>query len=531
MQYTLVIEDRNGIIADELSFEHGSYTIGRGDTNDIQLASNAVSREHARVFTESGRCFVADLRSSNGVFVDGNRIFGTQEVVAGSQIRIGDFFLLLQRRGLAGQATASPDVPAQATITLPRLIRIGDMLDGETYSLTQQHNTVGRTEDNTVLLADASVSRRHATVSIDGGRFILVDNGSSNGTRINNHLILEPALLTAGDVISFGNIRFVFAVPGQHIDLTEYKRFLGGSNRGLVIAVTVLALLLVLVASGIGAFVLLDDKSDQTEEELLAPTVSPEERARTLKTDGDTRAAAQDWNSAIVQYGLALDFDPTYREAADALEHAQLEFEAWRHLEEAEINVRSGQQLAREENHQSALRAYEQARDLLLQIPETSRYSEAARGQIGHEIAPSMVRFHRQLGDADLARQQFDPAISHFRTVIEILELHSGSETPGMTRENRETFRLHLLSAAATASEATIYPSAVAFFDLANRLGELRRTESQALREALIAAGSQAFGAEDYPNAAQYYQRAELSGQLPSRHRRNLRTALERRGD
>lgn len=531
MQYTLVIEDRNGIIADELSFEHGSLTIGRADTSDIQLASNSVSRSHARIFTESGRCFVADLKSSNGVFVDGNRIFGTQEVVAGSQIRIGDFFLLLQRRGQTAQVAGPPGMQPQAAITLPRLVRIGDSLDGETYSLTQQHNTIGRTEDNAVLLADASVSRRHATISIDGGRFILVDNGSSNGTRINNHLILEPALLTAGDIVSFGNIKFVFAVPGQHIEISEYRQYLGGSNRGLVIAVTVLALLLVLVASGIGAFVLLDGRGGEAVEEDATPTVSPAERARALKADGDARANAQDWNSAIVQYGLALDFDPSHREAADALERAQQEFEAWRHLEEAEINVRSGQQLAREENYQSALRAYEQARELLLQIPLTSQYTDAAQGQINLEIAPSMIRFLRQLGDTELERRHFDQAAEHYQRIVEILQFHSETDTAGMTRENRETFRLHLLNAAGVASSVDAHTSSVSFFDLANRLGQLRRTEGEAFREALIAAARQAYAASDFQNAVQHYRQAELLGQLPSRDRRDLRTALERLPD
>ena len=382
-----------------------------------------------------------------------------------------------------------------------------------------------------MLLADASVSRRHATISIDGGRFILVDNGSSNGTRINNHLILEPALLTAGDIVSFGNIRFVFAVPGQHIEISEYRRYLGGSNRGLVIAVTVLALLLVLVASGIGAFVLLDDRGEEVVDEDSSTTMSPEERARALKTDGDARVAAQDWNSAIVQYGLALDFDPTYGEAADALEHAQAEFEAWRHLEEAEINVRSGQQLAREENYQSALRAYEQAHELLGQIPATSQYSDSARGQINHEIAPSMVRFLRQLGDAELERGRFDQAAENYQREVEILQLHPGTDAVGMTRENRETFRLHLLNAAGTASNAGAHTSAVSFFNLANQLGQLRRTESEGFREALLAAARQSYTASDYQNAVQYYRQAELSGQLPSRDRRNLRTALERLSD
>ncbi|MFW5967111.1 MAG: FHA domain-containing protein, partial [Persicimonas sp.] len=59
--YTLTIEDSNGQVAEQFSFDHGSYVIGRLDTCDIVLPSTSVSREHARIFVENDRCFVEDL--------------------------------------------------------------------------------------------------------------------------------------------------------------------------------------------------------------------------------------------------------------------------------------------------------------------------------------------------------------------------------------------------------------------------------------------------------------------------------------
>jgi len=528
VQYSLIIEDRNGLIADELAFDQGSFTVGRAEGVDIQLASNAVSREHARLFTQDGRCFIADLNSSNGVFVDGNRIFGTQEIVAGSQIRVGDFLLLLKTRSSAARPAQAPAPSPPSHNGLPQLIRIGDLLKGETFSLTEQHTTLGRTEDNTILLPDASVSRRHATISSDGGRYVVVDSGSSNGTRLNGQLVNQPTLLSPGDMVRFGNVRFVFAGPGQQIDLSEYRKFLRGSNRALVIAVTVLALLLLLVASGIGAFVLMENDPSGTSQEDAGETVTNEERARTLKAEGDERASVQDWNGAIPKYQLALDFDPTFTEAADALANARAEFDAKLSLDEAEINIAGGAQNAREGNYQAAVTAYEQAAALLQSVPPTSQYAEAAQGQLSHDIDPSLARFHRELGDASLLRGEYPEAVRHYQSVIGVFETHSGPETPGLTRENKETFRVFLINSAGSVIEAGQAGVAVQLFDLANRLGELRRSEREALFAALASAASQSYEAEDYGTAARLYQRAQEYGQLSRRQRRQLDNAVER---
>ncbi|GLE51101.1 BTAD domain-containing putative transcriptional regulator [Mycobacterium montefiorense] len=63
--------------------------IGRFPDNDIVLDDNDVSRYHAAI-TDSGTGFViTDLRSTNGVEVQGNRIRGSASLADGDHIRIG----------------------------------------------------------------------------------------------------------------------------------------------------------------------------------------------------------------------------------------------------------------------------------------------------------------------------------------------------------------------------------------------------------------------------------------------------------
>jgi pSer/pThr/pTyr-binding forkhead associated (FHA) protein/Flp pilus assembly CpaE family ATPase len=65
--------------------------------------------------------------------------------------------------------------------------------------------TVGRGEDNTIVLSqDRQVSRHHARISVDGAYLRLEDLGSANGTFLNNLKVAQPETVTAGDEIRVG---------------------------------------------------------------------------------------------------------------------------------------------------------------------------------------------------------------------------------------------------------------------------------------------------------------------------------------
>ena len=49
--------------------------------------------------------------------------------------------------------------------------------------------TVGRTNDNDLVISDGSISRLHATLRIENFRLTVVDNNSANGTYVNGKRI------------------------------------------------------------------------------------------------------------------------------------------------------------------------------------------------------------------------------------------------------------------------------------------------------------------------------------------------------
>ncbi|MCB9591740.1 MAG: FHA domain-containing protein [Sandaracinaceae bacterium] len=72
------------------------------------------------------------------------------------------------------------------------------------------HNTLGRHPNNTMQVLDRIVSKEHCHLDlIDGGRYILRDLGSLNGTYVNGERVSER-VLKAGDEIMLGSTRIIF---------------------------------------------------------------------------------------------------------------------------------------------------------------------------------------------------------------------------------------------------------------------------------------------------------------------------------
>ncbi|QXC59734.1 DUF3662 domain-containing protein [Aquihabitans sp. G128] len=80
---------------------------------------------------------------------------------------------------------------------------------GERLGLGEQVVTFGRKPESTVQLADPNVSRNHAEVRPRGNGWILVDLGSTNGTRVNGVRVSSHDLVE-GDEIAFGNTIVTF---------------------------------------------------------------------------------------------------------------------------------------------------------------------------------------------------------------------------------------------------------------------------------------------------------------------------------
>ena len=70
--------------------------VGRADYNDLVLADGSVSTSHAKLQRREGVWVLVDLDSTNGTFVDGERVHGESPLAPGAAVRFGDVQLVFE---------------------------------------------------------------------------------------------------------------------------------------------------------------------------------------------------------------------------------------------------------------------------------------------------------------------------------------------------------------------------------------------------------------------------------------------------
>jgi pSer/pThr/pTyr-binding forkhead associated (FHA) protein len=102
-------------------------------------------------------------------------------------------------------AAAYPGPPAATVIQGGWRLTVVQGADaGQSYALGAQAR-LGRNPDNEIKLSDSQASRYHALIRRQQTDYVIIDQGSGNGTYVNGQLIHKPTPLAIGDVITIGN--------------------------------------------------------------------------------------------------------------------------------------------------------------------------------------------------------------------------------------------------------------------------------------------------------------------------------------
>ena len=316
--FTLIIEDSDGNIADEYSFEQGEFVIGRSTGSDIILPSDNVSRRHARLFTEGSKCLIEDMGSSNGVFINGKRIHKVTEIPGAAQVKVGDYYLHIEG-GTAGGGRApggsgdsdeaQEQGPAGAEI-FGRLVGTGGPVQGRPFDLTRTVNLVGRGKDCAITVIDPSISRVHAKVlRMEDGSLYVEDLKSSNGTYINDQRVTRGQF-NHGDRVRFGNVEFISEMPGVEGDVVEVS---SGGRKGLIFLSVFLFLVLAggvvaayifrdkLFGTGVSqeeAKAIIEQREKTREQDRLAELETAQKKLDKIVSTAEKLAAADNWSEA-----------------------------------------------------------------------------------------------------------------------------------------------------------------------------------------------------------------------------------------
>jgi len=243
---------------DGLEVEFGSEaTIGRGKDNTVLLSSREVSQRHARVFfdPESAAYWIEDLGSLNGSRLDGEPVIGRERLGGLHVLSFGAtaelFFLELDSEPEEPEEPGEPEPETAAVATTGKRTRVdaevptlppglrppasGDQTRvdsdvpilpvdlqavpvagrfvlevtggaGGRFELREGDNLVGRSGRAHVVLRNQELSRRHATLRVEGDRVWVRDDGSRNHTFVAGEEISEEVELEPGSELRFGRL-------------------------------------------------------------------------------------------------------------------------------------------------------------------------------------------------------------------------------------------------------------------------------------------------------------------------------------
>lgn len=156
-----------------------SWLIGSGDSCDIVVNHPGVSGQHCRLYQYDRQLALEDMGSTNGTYVDGEKITPRTPVIvrAEQRVTLGRTALLPWPEAVLAQGP--PQHPRDA-----RVIRIG------------------RAPDSDIVLDYPTVSWEHARIIERNGQHILEDLNSRNGTAVNQlqNRVREAALQPEDDV-------------------------------------------------------------------------------------------------------------------------------------------------------------------------------------------------------------------------------------------------------------------------------------------------------------------------------------------
>ncbi len=97
------------------------------------------------------------------------------------------------------------------------LIGSSGLVLGREYPLDASVVTIGRRDENMIVIKDPTVSRKHAEIRREGDELVISDKGSTSGITVNGQVIAGPHSLRDGDRIGIGSSA-VFLIQMQPVE-------------------------------------------------------------------------------------------------------------------------------------------------------------------------------------------------------------------------------------------------------------------------------------------------------------------------
>lgn len=263
---------------------------GRQDDCDIPLADPSVSSRHTKLTLRPDGIEVQDLESSNGTFVNGERVT-TAVVRHGDRLRIGKIELRVYagsgRTSTRSQSSSVKGLTPRSTVPLFLLLPEGG---GAHVALSAGPLTIGRKAPAQIILDDPSVSSQHLRVEVSPSGIRFTDLDSANGTFLNGERVFR-GVIQPGDSVRIGRLLFSVTAFGQEAAAMAVSPEERKKQLQLATAIAAIVLLVGLAAyflsrpaspSGEDGGDELVFEREMTTQRLVDPSAAPSEREKRL---------------------------------------------------------------------------------------------------------------------------------------------------------------------------------------------------------------------------------------------------------
>ncbi|MGE5469710.1 MAG: FHA domain-containing protein [Bacteroidota bacterium] len=210
----------------DIVIEDSLFAVGRSEAPFVSCPPEVVaelSRRHARIFSEFGAVYLADLDSKNGTTVNGLPVLQ-------KPVQLADGDEICFARALSFRVQFQPAAPAAPTSRLLSLTLtpIQENVGLQPVVINRFPFLVGKTDEIFARYKEKFphqvnyISRRHAHVFLKHGEPFVEDLGSTNGTFVDGQRLDEHAVpLREGAVLAFGGHHLAYRVSLQQETVSD----------------------------------------------------------------------------------------------------------------------------------------------------------------------------------------------------------------------------------------------------------------------------------------------------------------------
>lgn len=206
-----LIDEEDGTI---IEIDHWETSLGKSKANDIMLNGDAVARFHAVIAKKRRDWVLTNTSSRASVLVNGKLVKKSTIIENEDMIQIGDKMLTFicdeAIRHERKQEIRNEALENRGRVNGPVFAVLVNLRTKRPVYLTSESVLIGRGADCDIVVQNDTVSSHHARIEKTKNGWVLIDEDSHNGTKLNGRYINYPLSIYDEDMITIGEEIFIF---------------------------------------------------------------------------------------------------------------------------------------------------------------------------------------------------------------------------------------------------------------------------------------------------------------------------------